>query len=95
MLESPTWRASPGWAAQLGYSPEQLDALNRKAIALMEELRAEYQGEAPIVISGCVGPEGDGYAPETMLTADEASATTPSRSGRSPRRPPTWSPRSR
>ena len=28
----------------------------------MEEIRAEYQGDAPIVISGCVGPEGDGYA---------------------------------
>jgi S-methylmethionine-dependent homocysteine/selenocysteine methylase len=72
VLESPTWRASPGWAAQLGYSPEQLDALNRKAIALMEELRAAYQGSAPIVISGCIGPEGDGYAPETMLTPNEA-----------------------
>jgi len=72
VLESPTWRASPGWAAKLGYTPEQLDGLNRKAIALMEELRAEYQGSAPIVISGCIGPEGDGYAPETMLTADEA-----------------------
>ena len=72
VLESPTWRASPGWAEQLGYSLDQLDALNRKAIALMEELRAEYQGDAPIVISGCVGPEGDGYAPETMLSADEA-----------------------
>ena len=74
VLEAPTWRASPGWARQLGYSDEELDALNRKAIALMEELRAEYQGNAPIVISGCVGPEGDGYAPETMLTADEAQA---------------------
>ena len=72
VLESPTWRASPGWAEQLGYSLDQLDALNRKAIGLMEELRAEYQGDAPIVISGCVGPEGDGYAPETMLSADEA-----------------------
>jgi S-methylmethionine-dependent homocysteine/selenocysteine methylase len=72
VLESPTWRASPGWAAKLGYSEADLDALNRKAIALMEELRAEYQGSSPIVISGCVGPEGDGYAPETMLTADEA-----------------------
>jgi S-methylmethionine-dependent homocysteine/selenocysteine methylase len=72
VLESPTWRASPGWASQLAYSPERLDALNRKAIALMEELRTEYQGEAPIVISGCVGPEGDGYAPDTMLTAGEA-----------------------
>ena len=72
VLESPTWRASPGWAAKLGYSDEELDGLNRKAIALMEELRAEYQGRAPIVISGCVGPQGDGYAPGTMLTADEA-----------------------
>jgi S-methylmethionine-dependent homocysteine/selenocysteine methylase len=72
VLESPTWRASPGWATQLGYSDEELDALNRKAIALMEEIRAEYQANAPIVISGCIGPEGDGYAPDTMLTADEA-----------------------
>lgn len=72
VLESPTWRASPGWAARLGYSPQELDALNRKAIALMDELRAEYQGNAPVVISGCIGPEGDGYAPDTMLTAEEA-----------------------
>jgi homocysteine S-methyltransferase len=72
VLESPTWRANPGWAAKLGYSEEELDALNRKAIALMEELRAEYAGSAPVVISGCIGPEGDGYAPDTMLTVDEA-----------------------
>jgi S-methylmethionine-dependent homocysteine/selenocysteine methylase len=72
VLEGPTWRASPGWGRQLGYGEEELRQLNRKAIALMEEIRAEYQGAAPIVISGCIGPEGDGYAPETMLTADEA-----------------------
>jgi S-methylmethionine-dependent homocysteine/selenocysteine methylase len=74
VLESPTWRASPNWAAQLGYSLDELDALNRKAIALMEDLRAEYASSAPVVISGCVGPEGDGYAPEAMLTTDEAEA---------------------
>ena len=50
VLESPTWRASPGWAAKLGYSDAELDALNRKAIVLMEELRAEYQDAAPIVM---------------------------------------------
>ena len=72
VLEAPTWRASPGWATQLGYSLEELDRLNRKAIALMEELRAEYASGAPIVISGCIGPQGDGYAPETMLTEAEA-----------------------
>jgi homocysteine S-methyltransferase len=52
VLESPTWRASPRWAAELGYDPEQLDRLNRKAIALLEELRDEHEaGGPPIVIS--------------------------------------------
>jgi homocysteine S-methyltransferase len=74
VLESPTWRASPDWAGQLGYSLEELDLLNRKAVALMEELRAEADGVQPVVISGCVGPQGDGYAPETMLAPDEAQA---------------------
>lgn len=72
VLESPTWRANPGWAAEIGYSLDELDALNRKAIALMDELRAEYASTAPIVISGCVGPHGDGYAPATMLSPEEA-----------------------
>ena len=74
VLESPTWRANPDWAAEIGYSRDQLDALNRKAITLMEELRAEYGGRAPIVISGCVGPQSDGYSPETMLSAADAEA---------------------
>ena len=43
ILESPTWRASPGWAQQLGYSDEELDGLNRKAIALMEEIREQVR----------------------------------------------------
>jgi S-methylmethionine-dependent homocysteine/selenocysteine methylase len=74
VLESPTWRASPGWAARIGYSDSELDAVNRRAIELMEELRDEYGSGAPRVISGCVGPEGDGYNPETMLTAEAAQA---------------------
>jgi S-methylmethionine-dependent homocysteine/selenocysteine methylase len=72
VLETPTWRASPRWAAELGYSAEQLDGLNRKAIALMEELRDAEDGAVPIVISGCIGPQDDGYSPETKLSADEA-----------------------
>jgi S-methylmethionine-dependent homocysteine/selenocysteine methylase len=73
VLESPTWRASPGWAERLGVSAEKLDALNRRAIELMEELRGTPGPEdAPMVISGCVGPEGDGYNPAEMLSADDA-----------------------
>jgi S-methylmethionine-dependent homocysteine/selenocysteine methylase len=73
VLESPTWRASPRWARELGYSDEQLDALNRKAIALMEEIRDSHQTNgAPVVVSGCIGPQDDGYSPATKLTAAEA-----------------------
>ena len=71
VLETPTWRASPGWAARLDVSPEKLDTLNRRAIGLMEELRAQA-GDAPVVISGCVGPQGDGYRPAELLSAAAA-----------------------
>ncbi len=75
VLESPTWRASPGWAARLGYSPAELDRLNRRAIALMEEVRELYQRpEASFVISGCIGPAGDGYSPSELLSAEAAES---------------------
>jgi homocysteine S-methyltransferase len=73
VLESPTWRANPDWAERLGLSPVQLDALNRAAIELMHELRAAHATAlTPMVVSGCVGPRGDGYRPEELMTADEA-----------------------
>jgi S-methylmethionine-dependent homocysteine/selenocysteine methylase len=73
ILESPTWRASPRWAAELGYGDSALDDLNRKAIALMEELRERYESpETPVVISGCVGPQDDGYNPSDLLSATAA-----------------------
>jgi len=73
VLESPTWRASPRWAKEIGYSEEELDRLNRKAIGLMEELREEFESDdAPFVISGCIGPQDDGYSPQTKLSAEDA-----------------------
>jgi S-methylmethionine-dependent homocysteine/selenocysteine methylase len=73
VLESPTWRANSRWASEIGYSSSELDALNRKAIALMEELReSNDSGQAPIVISGCIGPQDDGYRPATRMSASEA-----------------------
>ena len=73
VLESPTWRASPRWAEEIGYSEGELDELNRRAIALMAEIRPEYETpEAPVVISGQIGPQDDGYNPTSRLTADEA-----------------------
>jgi S-methylmethionine-dependent homocysteine/selenocysteine methylase len=72
--ESPTWRASPDWATQLGYDTAALDRVNRDAIRLLAVLRDDFERDAlaPFVISGCVGPRGDGYSPATLMTADEA-----------------------
>jgi S-methylmethionine-dependent homocysteine/selenocysteine methylase len=73
VLESPTWRASPRWGEEIGYGADELDRINRRAIALMAELRARYADDvSPIVISGCVGPQDDGYDPQQRLSADEA-----------------------
>lgn len=72
VLESPTWRCSPDWGAQLGHSPDEIARFNRDAILLMEELQVGSASNAPIVISGNIGPRGDGYKAETMMTAQAA-----------------------
>jgi homocysteine S-methyltransferase len=73
IFESPTWRASPDWAARLGYGDEALAAANRKAIDMLVEIRSEFDGDGlPRVVSGCVGPRGDGYQPSALMAADEA-----------------------
>lgn len=68
--ESATWRANPDWATQLGYDTAALDRLNRESIRLLVDLRDDFG--PPFVISGCVGPRGDGYSPETLMTPDKA-----------------------
>ncbi len=75
VLESVTWRANPDWGAQLGYSEEALAEANRDSIRLLREVRAEFASEVtPVVISGCIGPRGDGYVADTTMTPAEAAA---------------------
>ena len=73
VLESPTWRANADWAAKLGYSGAALAEMNRKAIEVMAELRNEFETpRSPMVISGNIGPRGDGYQPGAMMSAKAA-----------------------
>ena len=75
VLESATWRASADWGARLGYSPSELDAANRAAIELLHGLRRELATEqTPMVVSGCVGPRGDGYRADAVMTPAAAQA---------------------
>jgi len=73
LFESATWRSSLDWGDRLGYTPEALDAANRKAIEMLLELRDEFETpDTPCVISGCIGPRGDGYDPGEVMTVDQA-----------------------
>ena len=74
ILESPTWRANPEWAAKMGYSREALAAVNRDAIDLMAEVRFNFETpEMPMVISGNIGPRGDGYVAGAEMTPEAAA----------------------
>ncbi|MDJ0590101.1 MAG: homocysteine S-methyltransferase family protein [Pleurocapsa sp. MO_226.B13] len=73
ILESVTWRANQDWGAKLGYSSIDLAAFNHLAIALLEDIRDEYENDkTPMVISGCIGPRGDGYNPTELMSEKEA-----------------------
>ena len=75
VLEAPTWRANADWGALLGFDAAALAEVNQAAIKQLVEIRAEfaYAGQ-PYVISGNIGPRGDAYRPEALMTADEAAA---------------------
>jgi len=72
VLDTPTWRANADWGERLGYSAEALADVNRRGVTLLEELRAESGAEPPIVIAGCIGPRGDGYRADALMSAAEA-----------------------
>jgi homocysteine S-methyltransferase len=74
ILESATWRASTDWAARLGYTRQELAEANRVSIRLLAEIRSDAASGPPIVISGCIGPRGDGYTPAAMMSEPDAAA---------------------
>jgi S-methylmethionine-dependent homocysteine/selenocysteine methylase len=73
IAEAPTWRANPDWARELGYDGRALDAINKNAITLLADLRdRDGRGRGDYVISGCIGPRGDGYDASRAISAEEA-----------------------
>ena len=67
------YRASPDWATKLGYDAAGLAAMQHRAIDFLRDVAKPYESRIPsILIAGIVGPRGDAYAPETLLSAGEA-----------------------
>lgn len=73
IFESPTWRAHPVWGEVMGYDAEALDRVNQQAIRFMLALRDQRGGrDAGHLVSGCVGPRGDGYVAGDLMSAQQA-----------------------
>lgn len=73
IAEAPTWRANPDWGRSLGYDSHDLDEINKSAITFLADLRdRDGWDRSNYVISGCIGPRGDGYDPRFQISAEEA-----------------------
>ena len=74
VLESPTWRAGFDWGRKLGYDERAMQRFNHDGIELMFDLRREYAERlgGPLVVSGCIGPRGDGYQPGAPMSGEDA-----------------------
>jgi len=74
VLESTTFRASRDWGDLLGYDATALALANFRAVELTREIQAECNAVGvPTLLSGCIGPRGDGYVPGNRMTADQAA----------------------
>jgi S-methylmethionine-dependent homocysteine/selenocysteine methylase len=60
LLETPTWRANPDWAAKVGYDAPALDRANQAAVNLVRRVADRAETEK-VLVSGNIGPRGDGY----------------------------------
>ncbi len=73
ILGTNTWRASAGWGKVLGLDADEIDRINRVAVAQVKSMKADRAGNGQsILIEGVIGPHGDAYAPDQILTAAAA-----------------------
>lgn len=73
IMDTPTWRASARWAAELGMTQADLRAVHREVICSLTGLRDQYEtAQCPFVINGVIGPQDDGYAPTRVMSAAQA-----------------------
>ena len=73
MLSGLDYRASPDWGAKLGYSREGLAEALERSIAFLRDVAAPYRDQVrDILIGGQVGPRGDAYALNRIITAEDA-----------------------
>jgi len=70
ILDTPTWRANPDWAATLGYGPDDLARANADSV---EFVRGLIGGRREVTIEGVVGPRADGYVVAEQMASEQAA----------------------
>lgn len=76
ILDTPTWRASPDWQLKIGF-PDlvTMAEANAASVRFLDDLRNRNETpDCPMLISGVIGPRGDGYQPNNAMTAHQAEA---------------------
>lgn len=74
VIESPTWRSNADWGCKLGYTRDELFALNKQSIRFIRDLANGFSLLQHVVVSGNIGPRGDGYRADFLMTAAQAKA---------------------
>ena len=75
ILETPTWRANPDWSFKLGYPSIELAAINKNAVGLVRGFAEKHGATIPqVIISGNIGPRGDSYKAEDLMSVEEAES---------------------
>jgi homocysteine S-methyltransferase len=73
VLETPTWRANPDWAARLGHDRTSLGARIDDCVDVVRQVGAHARADRAFLVSGCVGPRGDGYVLGDLMDPDDAA----------------------
>lgn len=75
ILDTPTFRVSPDWAAKVGYGAGDLRRVIADSVALLGGVREAWETpDLPIVINGAIGPRGDGYSAAETMDPETAEA---------------------
>lgn len=72
IIDTPTWRANRDWGAVLGYEREALVELNRRSVEIARET-SRRRPAVDTLVSGTIGPRGDGYIVGETMSADAAA----------------------
>ncbi len=72
IVDTPTWRANPDWAARRGYDLAGVADVNARAVAFTRTV-ADGRPRVLTVVSGAIGPRGDGYVVDATMDPAEAA----------------------